>query len=219
MTLSDEVFTYSPELLKDTALAKIFELTASAFMMLLLFFVLYLVSAISMTTIAKKMKFSSPYVAFIPLASPYIEGRIYDRMRGEKLDKSHSRIHYLMFGIGYSLLWLGTYVYNFITSVNQCIEMYNTGAIPLSLLSETKDPAYMAVYILMVAVGIIVAGFRMRMLFMAHICFDKKKGMFLASFLSLVFPVVTPFYYYSISKLTPVNFDLDKIDSDFIKNK
>ncbi|MBE6669521.1 MAG: hypothetical protein E7601_04875 [Ruminococcaceae bacterium] len=214
MVLQDEVLSYTPELLKDYALIKIFQLTASLVLALGFFFFLYVVNSVALTVISKKLKFSNPYIAWIPLASPYLEGKIYDRMKSEKLDKSSTRIHYLMLNFAYVILFAGSYLYNFITSINQCITIYETGAIPLELMSGAANPNYTAVSAVMVVLSIAVAYFRLRTLFVSYICFDKKKGMFFV-IISAIFPFITPFLYFSLAKLTPVNTSFDKLGEKF----
>jgi len=216
MVLKDEVFTYTPEMIKNMAAAKIFELMNTLFIGAAVIFALYVVNAIAMTVIARKMKFPCPAVAWIPLASPYIEGRLFDSMRSDDLKKSNTRMHYLMLNIAYVALCAGAYFYSFSISMNQCIEMYNTGALPLSIMSGTPDPTYTAVYAVMSVLAIVVTYFRSRTLFMAHVCFDKKKGMFLSTIVSIFIPALTPFFYFSLSKLTPVNKSIDKISTKFI---
>ena len=214
MVLNDEVLSFTPELLKEYALVKIFQLTASLLLACGFFFLLYVINAIAITIISKKLGFSKPYIGWIPLASPYVEGKIYDYMRSKKLDKTSTRIHYLMINLAYVIVWAGSYLYSFIVSVNQCMEIYNTGKIPLELMSGTTDPNYTAVSAVLVVLSIAVAYFRLRTLFVAYICFDKKKGMFFVV-ISAIFPVITPFLYFSLAKRNPVNTSLDALGKRF----
>lgn len=211
MVLTDDILVYTPDQLKDYAMSMMAQLTLMLFAALGMFFILYILSAIALSTISKKLKFNNPYIAWIPLAAPYVEGKIYDYMKSDKLDKSSTRIHYPMLNIVYSLLWCGNYLYTFLTSISQCLEMYNTGTIPMSLMGSTSTPIEYAITALITVLSILLAFFRIKSLIFAYICFDKNRGGFLL-LLSAIFPYITPFLYFSLSKLTPVNTKLKDVD-------
>ena len=101
MVLQDEILTYTPEQLKEYAAAMIFQLLSMLASFVGIFIFLYIINGIALTAISKKLKFQSSYIAWIPLAAPYVEGKIGDYMRSNKLDKTHTRIHYLMFNFMY----------------------------------------------------------------------------------------------------------------------
>lgn len=219
MSLADEVFSYTPELIKQYAAAKAVQLVDMLFIGMGVLFVFYLINAFAMGKICRKMQFPSVMsgLAWIPFASPYIEGRIYDVICDKSLKKSNIRIHYTMFNVAFCVSFCGTYLYSLTKSIAQCLEMYNTGTIPISLMSSTTDTAYTAACALTVVLGIIAALFRMKSIIVTHMCFEKNKGLFFAVIVSIFLPFATPLVYNKISKLEPVNMSMAEIMKKYNK--
>lgn len=219
MTLADEVFSYTPELIREYAAAKIVQLMDMLFIGMGVLFILYVINAFAMGRICRKMRFPSVMcgAAWIPFASPYIEGRIYDFICDKQLKRSNIRIHYMMFNVAFSAAFCGSYMYSLIRSIDQCMEMYNTGTIPISLMSGTSDAAYTAVCALTVVLGIICALFRMKSVIVAHMCFEKSKGLFFSVIIAIFLPFAMPLVYNSISKLEPVNMSMEAMMKKYNK--
>ncbi len=205
----DYLSTLSPDELKEYAALLLVQTGYILLGTALIAFVLYIVRAIALVRISKKLEFENPYSAFIPFGHAYVEGKICDTLRSKNLDKSNMRTHYMMLNIIRSLLNLGYLYYNTMYIVNTYMPIYETGVLDKSAFRGETNLALTAVLAGISILTMIVSYFRAKALSFSYICFEKKKG-FSLIFLSFIISEITPFIYWNISKLEPVNKDIEK---------